>query len=109
MRKGLLAVLGGGTALQIQPQSVALQPPPARLSPHSSVHFCHTTRGRFHLLTLPSPATRSTGLSDTFHVVSFDPRGYGRSRPPSRDFPVGFYQRDADDAAALMRSLGHER
>ena len=49
------------------------------------------------------------GLSDTMQVVSFDPRGYGRSRPPARDFPDGFYQRDADDAAALMKVLGHER
>lgn len=48
-------------------------------------------------------------LSDAFNVVSFDPRGYGRSRPPSRDFPDGFYERDAADAASLMRSLGHDR
>ena len=31
-------------------------------------------------------------------VVSFDPRGYGQSRPPRRDFPVDFYQQAADDA-----------
>ena len=40
-------------------------------------------------------------------VVSFDPRGYGQSRPPRRAFPVDFYQQDADDAAALMKALGH--
>lgn len=49
------------------------------------------------------------GLSDAHQVVSFDPRGYGKSRPPARDFPLDFYQRDADDAAALMAALGHER
>ncbi|EOD25067.1 Valacyclovir hydrolase [Emiliania huxleyi CCMP1516] len=48
-------------------------------------------------------------LSDSFQVVSCDPRGYGQSRPPVRDFPPDFYQRDADDAAAVMRALGHER
>ena len=40
-------------------------------------------------------------------VVSLDPRGYGRSRPPVRDYPVNFYERDADDAAQVMEELGH--
>jgi len=48
-------------------------------------------------------------LADTFQVVSYDPRGYGKSRPPVRDFPLDFYQRDAADAAALMAALGHEK
>jgi len=50
-----------------------------------------------------------SGLADSMQVVSFDPRGYGKSRPPVRDFPLDFYQRDADDAAALMAALGHEK
>ena len=37
------------------------------------------------------------------------PRRYGKSRPPARDFPLDFYQRDANDAAALMAALGHEQ
>ena len=48
-----------------------------------------------------------TGLAAHHQVVSFDPRGYGQSRPPDRDFPDGFYRRDADDGAALMAALGH--
>jgi len=48
-------------------------------------------------------------LADTMQVVSFDPRGYGQSRPPERDFPLDFYQRDANDGAALMAALGHTR
>eukprot|EP00967_Tisochrysis_lutea_P108650 scaffold168431_cov30-Tisochrysis_lutea.AAC.2 len=48
-------------------------------------------------------------LASSFQVVSYDPRGYGQSRPPVRDFPINFYQRDADDAAAVMRALGHEK
>lgn len=46
------------------------------------------------------------GLSDDFTVVAFDPRGYGKSTPPKRDFPADFFARDADDAAGLMETLG---
>lgn len=45
-------------------------------------------------------------LSASHTVIAFDPRGYGRSRPPARDFPDGFYERDARDGAELMRALG---
>ena len=50
------------------------------------------------------PQLRALSASHT--VVAFDPRGYGRSRPPARDFPDGFYERDARDGAGLMRALG---
>jgi valacyclovir hydrolase len=43
-----------------------------------------------------------------FHVVAPDPRGYGRSRPPRREYPLDFYYRDAADMFALMTALGHE-
>lgn len=36
-------------------------------------------------------------------MVAFDPRGYGHSRPPDRDFPVDFFERDAKDAVDLMK------
>ena len=39
-------------------------------------------------------------------VVVPDPRGYGQSRPPEREFPPDFYQQDAHDFAALMETLG---
>lgn len=39
-------------------------------------------------------------------VVVPDPRGYGQSRPPEREFPPDFYQQDAHDFAALMEMLG---
>lgn len=35
-------------------------------------------------------------------VIAPDLRGYGASRPPARDFPPDFYQRDAADMAALL-------
>ena len=44
------------------------------------------------------------GLSDDFTVVAFDPRGYGKSIPPKRDFPADFFARDADDAAGLGKT-----
>ena len=63
-----------------------------------------------------------SGLASTHRVISFDPRGYGRSRgpytrsgdgsaatTPTREFLPGFYRRDADDVAELMASLGVPR
>jgi valacyclovir hydrolase len=44
-----------------------------------------------------------------FEVIAPDPRGYGKSRPPERDYPLDFYDRDAGDMFALMAALGHER
>ena len=44
-----------------------------------------------------------------FTIVAFDPRGYGGSRPPERDFsikPVHFLEQDAIDAHDLMQQLG---
>jgi valacyclovir hydrolase len=46
-------------------------------------------------------------FSQRYQVIAPDPRGYGESRPPERDYPLGFYQRDADDMLALMTALGH--
>jgi len=62
------------------------------------------------------PGALGTGQSDLgpqlealphrgLRVIAPDPRGYGKSRPPARDFPFDFYQQDAHDFAALMESI----
>mmetsp|Transcript_10757 Transcript_10757/g.24556 ORF Transcript_10757/g.24556 Transcript_10757/m.24556 type:complete len:289 (-) Transcript_10757:72-938(-) len=45
------------------------------------------------------------GLSEKHGVVSLDPRGLGKSRPPNRRYPADFYHIDAADAAAVMAAL----
>jgi len=50
-----------------------------------------------------------TWFGQTYEVIAPDPRGYGQSRPPERDYPLGFYERDAEDMLALMTALGHEK
>jgi len=39
-------------------------------------------------------------------VITPDLRGYGKSRPPMREFPLDFYEQDAQDCAALMDVIG---
>lgn len=41
----------------------------------------------------------------TNRIIAPDLRGYGASRPPNRDFPPDFYQRDAADMAHLLDKL----
>ena len=40
-----------------------------------------------------------------YHVVGPTLRGYGESTPKPRDFPLRFYERDAEDVLALMDAL----
>lgn len=44
-----------------------------------------------------------------YTLVAMDPRGYGRSIPPERTWPLEFLQRDADDAIQLCKTLGLRR
>mgnify|MGYP003619331204 CR=1 FL=1 len=45
-------------------------------------------------------------LSADYRIIAPDLRGYGASRPPNRDFPPDFYERDAADLAGLLDRLG---
>ncbi|MEM6526767.1 MAG: alpha/beta hydrolase [Chloroflexota bacterium] len=48
-------------------------------------------------------------LSESYRVIGPTLRGYGQSRPPQRDFPNDFYDRDADDVLALIDALNIEK
>ncbi len=81
------------------------------------MHFERAGKGQPLLLI---PGALGTGVGDFpsqigwfaargFDVIAPDARGYGRSRPPERDYPLDFYHRDASDMFALMSDLGHAR
>jgi valacyclovir hydrolase len=82
-----------------------------------SLHFERAGQGAPLLLI---PGALGTGAGDfsaqidwfaarRFEVIAPDPRGYGKSRPPRREYPPDFYHRDAADMFALMSALGQER
>lgn len=56
------------------------------------------------------PQLKHFGENDSgFTVVSFDPAGYGKSRPPNRTFstdPMLFFQQDAIDGHEVMINKG---
>uniref|UniRef100_A0A3Q0S2H7 Biphenyl hydrolase like n=1 Tax=Amphilophus citrinellus TaxID=61819 RepID=A0A3Q0S2H7_AMPCI len=82
------------------------------------LYYEQTGRGKHAVLLLPgalgstktdfSPQLKSLN-KERFTVVGWDPRGYGQSRPPDRDFPPDFFERDAKDAVDLMKALGFGR
>lgn len=43
---------------------------------------------------------------DKFTLVVWDPPGYGKSRPPEKDFTADLYEKDADMAYEFMKVLG---
>jgi len=53
-------------------------------------------------------APQLEALSARWRVIAPDRRGYGKTRPPDRDFPIDFYQRDARDMADFMTALDLE-
>ncbi|XP_071552999.1 valacyclovir hydrolase [Panulirus ornatus] len=42
-------------------------------------------------------------------LVCWDPPGYGKSRPPSRKYPLDFLRCDATLAATMMKNLGYDK
>lgn len=46
---------------------------------------------------------------EKFTVIGWDPPGYGKSRPPARDFPEDFFEQDAGWAHDLMKGLGYDK
>ena len=48
------------------------------------------------------------GLQNCSEIIAFDPRGYGQSRPPERDFPLDYFGRDGADGDDIMRALDYD-
>ncbi|NXS52498.1 BPHL hydrolase, partial [Brachypteracias leptosomus] len=82
------------------------------------LHYQRTGAGSHAVLLLPGML--GSGQTDfgpqlkamnkqLFTIVAWDPRGYGQSIPPARDFPPDFFERDAKDAVDLMQALGFQR
>ncbi|XP_065483965.1 valacyclovir hydrolase isoform X1 [Caloenas nicobarica] len=79
-----------------------------------NLHYQQTGEGSHAVLLLPGmlgsgqtdfgPQLKSMN-KQLFTIVAWDPRGYGQSIPPSRDFPPDFFERDAKDAVDLMQAL----
>ena len=78
------------------------------------IHYTQTGNGNHNVLLLPGALGSATtdflpqleGLDvNKYNIISFDPQGYGKSRPPERDWPLLFLQRDAAHAADLMKVL----
>ncbi|XP_017482496.1 PREDICTED: valacyclovir hydrolase [Rhagoletis zephyria] len=42
-------------------------------------------------------------------IIAWDPPGYGKSRPPARNFDLDFFQKDARYAVDLMHALGRPK
>ncbi|XP_074493110.1 valacyclovir hydrolase-like [Sebastes fasciatus] len=82
------------------------------------LYYEQTGRGKHALLLFPGilgcsqitflPQMKSLN-KERFTLVNWDPRGYGRSCPPARDFPPDFFERDAKDGVDLMKALGHDK
>jgi len=82
------------------------------------LHFEMTGDGAHNVILLPGALGSSrTDFSyqmnhfnkRDFTLIAIDPRGYGQSIPPERDWPLEFLQRDAEDAVELVQKLGLEK
>ncbi|KAM3929459.1 valacyclovir hydrolase isoform 2-T2 [Leptodactylus fuscus] len=84
----------------------------------ANLHYQRTGCGDHAVLLLPG----ALGCSQTdfgpqlkflnkevFTIIGWDPRGYGLSIPPARDYPEDFFSRDAKDAIDLMQALNFKR
>ncbi|XP_069814187.1 valacyclovir hydrolase isoform X2 [Dendropsophus ebraccatus] len=84
----------------------------------ANLHYQRTGCGDHAVLLLPG----ALGCSQTdfgpqlkflnkeiFTIIGWDPRGYGLSIPPARDYPPDFFSRDAKDAVDLMQALNFKR
>jgi valacyclovir hydrolase len=82
------------------------------------LHYAITGTGKNVILLLPGALGcartdfihQLEGMNkDLFTVVALDPRGYGLSIPPERDWPDNYLLQDAEDAAQFMTNLGFDK
>jgi len=85
------------------------------------LHFTQSGRGPHPILCIPGAMAPSHwafasqleyfgGEGRGYTIVAYDPRGYGNSRPPDREYqlvPEHHMKTDASDAYHLMKSLGY--
>ncbi|XP_018419848.1 PREDICTED: valacyclovir hydrolase isoform X2 [Nanorana parkeri] len=79
-----------------------------------NLHFQRTGVGDHAVLLLPGvlgssqtdfgPQLKELN-KNMFTLIAWDPRGYGLSIPPHRDYPMDFFEKDAKDAVDLMQAL----
>ncbi|XP_006004493.1 valacyclovir hydrolase isoform X2 [Latimeria chalumnae] len=82
------------------------------------LHYQQTGNGDHAVLLLPGalgsgqtdfgPQLKSMN-KEHFTIIAWDPRGYGHSIPPHRDYPPEFFHRDAKDAVDLMQALNFKK
>jgi len=81
---------------------------------NQTMHFEQVGNGKNHLFLIPGALGSSrTDFAkqleklnrDKFTIVAWDPPGYGKSRPPDRQFSLDFFHQDAKAAAALLKHL----
>ncbi|XP_040156889.1 valacyclovir hydrolase [Anopheles arabiensis] len=86
----------------------------------STVHFVEAGDGNRGVILLPGALGTAwtdfkpqieglPALLPHHRVIAWDPPGYGKSRPPDKQFTVDFYERDAAAAGELMQKLGFQR
>lgn len=86
----------------------------------NSVHFVEAGNGNRGVILLPGALGTAwtdfkpqieglPALLPHHRVIAWDPPGYGKSRPPEKEFTVDFFERDAAAAGELMQKLGFQR
>ncbi|XP_023330697.1 valacyclovir hydrolase isoform X1 [Eurytemora carolleeae] len=83
----------------------------------SRIHYVRSGTGTEPVLLLPGAlgsalsdfSPQFEGISkDKFTLIGWDPPGYGKSRPPDRNFE-DFFSNDANSAQGLMSELGYRQ
>ena len=86
----------------------------------NGVELCYEIKGTGPNIIVCIPGALGVGASfvnqvkyfgslEQYKVVTYDPRGFGKSRPPQRQFTIDFHSRDAKDTKGLMDALGFKK